>query len=370
MMHTRRNFAILVVIVIALIAAALFAGQQVSRQTIIDSDSLIVADSYHLTGEAEGDLVVLASEIVLEPGSHVSGNAALIGGTISIHGAIGGDLSAIGEKLTLEAGGLVEGDASLMAEETSLAGSIGGDLLVHGDSLALAPDTTVGGSFTSCAPIVNNGAGISVTACADDGTIEPFASLIALRSPQITVPAAPHPLMTLVGAAIGSVLLVGTTAMAVVVFPLQISRIEEALRTRPQHLGGVGLATYVLAIGITVGVIIALALVPTLGLLLIPVYLIIGLALLGLMAAGLVTLALIVGEWILRRASRTPMPPLIAALVGSMALSAVISTIVLLPFGWMFDALAIGALNSVGLGAALSTRLGTRSLRRTYFVQG
>ncbi len=370
MMHTRRNFAILAAIVIALIALALIAGQQVSRQTIIDSDHLIITDSYRLTGETDGDLVVIASSIVLEPGSRVSGDASLIGGTISVQGTIDGDLSAIGEKLTLETGASVDGDAALMIEESSLAGSIGGDLLVHGDSVALASDVSVGGSFTPCAPTVDNSANITLTACNDEGTIEPFASLIALRNPQVAIAGVINPLMMLAVAAIGSVLLVGTTAVAVVVFPHQISRIEEALRTRPRSLGGVGLATYALAIGITVGVIIALAIVPPLGLLLIPVYLIIGLALFGLMAAGLVTLALIVGEWILRRTSTTPTPPLIAALVGSVALSAVISTILLLPFGWLFDALAIGALNSVGLGAALSTRLGTRSLRRTYFVQG
>lgn len=370
MMHTRRNFAILAAIVIALIALGWIARQQVSQQTIVDSDNLIITNSYRLTGETNGDLVVVASEIVLEPGSHVSGDASLIGGTISVFGTVGGDLSAIGEKLTLDAGASVGGDVALMIEETNLAGSIGGDLFVHGDSVALAPDVTIGGSFTPCAASIDNSAGIDLTACDDEGTIEPFASLIALRNPQVSVSGAFTPLMALAVAVIGSVLLVGATALGVVVFPHQISRIEEALRTRPRSLGGVGLATYALALGITVAVIIALAIVPPLGLLLIPVYLIIGLALLGLMAAGLVTLALIVGEWILRRMSTTPTPPLIAALVGSVALSAVISTILLLPFGWLFDALAIGAINSVGLGAALSTRLGTRSLRRTYFIQG
>ena len=153
-------------------------------------------------------------------------------------------------------------------------------------------------------------------------------------------------------------------------FPRQISHIEEAIRTRPRNLVSAGLATFLLLIGLSAALVLALALLPPLGLVLLPLYALLGLGLLVLTIAGLVTLSLVIGDWLVKRAARAPAPPLIAAAVGSLAMAIVLTVLALLPFGLIISLLSIAAVSSLGVGAALLTRMGTRPLRRSYFVQG
>jgi len=169
---------------------------------------------------------------------------------------------------------------------------------------------------------------------------------------------------------LGTLALTGMSALLVTFFPRQISHIEEAMRARPRRFGGVGIAAYGLAIGVFFALLLLLAILPPLGLLLIPVFLILSLLLFGLSVTGLVTLAVMLGDWLLRHTSKVPTPPLIAAVIGSILLSMGLAGIALLPFGVPISAVLFGAISSVGLGAALFTRIGTRPVGRTYFVQG
>jgi hypothetical protein len=167
-----------------------------------------------------------------------------------------------------------------------------------------------------------------------------------------------------------SLTLSGIGALAVAAFPRQFSTIEEAILTMPRRVGQTGFLVFLLAIGVTAAVVIVLAAAPPLGLVLLPVFVIAAIVFLGMTVTGWVSVALIAGNWLLRRSSGNLVPPLIATAVGSVLLFLLWHVLTLLPFGVLVVLLAMAVLGSVGLGAALTTRMGTRTVRRRYFVQG
>ena len=370
-----RNLLIIVVIFVAVLALAFVIRQALNGVRVIDDRNVIFTDLYTFDGVVEGDLVVVAREITLESSARIAGSASLIGSTITVHGRIAEDLTVLGETVSLSADAAVAGDVSLMGSDTYVAGAVGGTLLVNSTTAAFAPDFASLGAVTTCADEIIYAGAIEFAPCPEDEAIKPFEPLIALRSatpPDLSALAdlsALDPLVSFLSIAVWSITLTGIATIAVTAFPRQISHIEDAVRARPSRVGGVGIATYGLMVGITLALITLLAVLPPLGLILLPVYLILLIVLIALVLSSLVTLALVVGDLIMRRTTSAT-PPMVAAVVGSLVLSAGMALLLVLPFGWLFDVLVIGAVSSVGVGAALITRMGTRPLTRPHFVQG
>ena len=115
---------------------------------------------------------------------------------------------------------------------------------------------------------------------------------------------------------------------------------------------------------------LVLAKLPVLGLLLLPVGLIAGVVVFGMVLTGWIALALLLGDWLVRRLVRHTLPPLITVVLGSAALFVLWHILALVPFGSLAGLAVMLLLGAVGLGATLSTVMGTRSMRRSYFVQG
>ncbi len=263
----------------------------------------------------------------MDDSSRVIGSAALVGDTIRVSGQVGGDLTALGSTLLIDPTTHVAGQASLVGTNVTLSGQIDGELYVSGETLTILPDTQVNGTLNACVKSIKDGRQNPAELSCNHENFAPFTALIALRNSAVRDTAGTmiqiSPASALVLAIFGTVILAGTSALAVTLFPRQISHIEEALRARPRGFGGVGIAVYALMIGLFLVMIFVLAVVPPLGLLLIPLFLIFGLLLGILSLAGLITLALMLGDWVLRRrAARPGTPPLIAALVGSVIISA------------------------------------------------
>jgi hypothetical protein len=311
--------------------------------------------------------------VSLDADSRVAGNTSLLGDTLNVAGMVEGDLNALGGRLTIGEQARIGKNANLMGTEVVFGGSVAGDLHITADHVTLLASARISGVIDICSDnVIDQRVDAPTPACINDG-FDPFAALIALRETSLggaTLGARIDTLATLGITIVGMVILTGISALLVTFFPRQISHIEEAMRARPRSFGGVGIATYALALGIFFALILLLAVVPPLGLLLVPVFLILLLLLLILTLTGLVTAVIMFGDWLLRRASKLPSPPLIAAVVGSLALSLSLAVVALLPFGFAISFLLLGALSSVGLGASLSTRIGTRPVGRTYFVQG
>ncbi len=373
----RRSWGFFIVLLAAVIAAGLLLRGWLASLSVPNFEGVFFTSSFNLAEHrVDGDLVVMAEVIVLPPNSTLEGNAALVGSFISIEGAqVSGDLTVVGEVINVTEQAAITGSASLLGDMILFSGTVEGDLRVTGDRLTLAPGARVNGHVYACVEKLQiQAADIRVRDCDARTALAPFSALIALReeglalSPLLPsqVPAA----LLLATFALTSLLLAGLTTLTVTLFPRQISLIEDAVRARPRSLAGAGLAVFLLAAGLSAGLLVLLAVLPPLGLLLVPLYVMGGLLLLVLVAAGLVTLALMLGDWLLRPIMRVPPPPLVAAAVGSLALSLAFLGLGLLPYGYVISPLLLVLVSSAGLGAALFTRLGTRSLRRSYFVQG
>ena len=369
-MRTSRNFLVFAAAVILVLGLSVFLRPQVARHTAPDNNVIFQQD-YWLASIHPGDLVVLGETLFLAGESRVQGSAALIADTVRVSGVIDGDLTAIGQTIIVEETARITGNASLMGENLTIAGQIDGNVVVNGGSLTIDPGARLAGTISTCVGAVTSPQEIPI-ACTSPG-IEPFAPFIALRNsalPETFLSAGVSSVEMLVATVFGALALIGTSVLGVTFFPRQISHIEEAMRARPRSFGGVGIAVYALLIGLFFALTFLLAVFPPLGLILVPVFLLLGLALLLFSLSGLVTLAVILGDWLLNRSARVPQPPLVAAVAGSVALSALVAVVALLPFGLVISFLLLGLFCSVGLGASIFTRVGTRPVGRTYFVQG
>jgi hypothetical protein len=166
----------------------------------------------------------------------------------------------------------------------------------------------------------------------------------------------------------GSLAFSGLAILAVVVFPRQISHIEEAIQLHAPRLGGIGLLLFLFAIGVTFAVAVVVSIIPPLAIILVPLYLVAALIFLGMMLAGWITITLLCGQLLLRRFN-LKLPPLVMVVVGNIALAIVWHVLMLIPFLQPLAGLLVIALVAVGLGATAVTRLGTRPMHRSYLIQ-
>jgi hypothetical protein len=374
MMRPHRNRLIFVLAVVGLlILGMLLRPHAVQRAT--PDDNVIFTSDYFLPGVHDDDLVVVGSSITLDTGSHVSGDTSLAGQNLSVAGQIDGNLTLFGEELVVLESAQINGDASIAGKNVTIDGTISGDLLVNGASLTIHPNARIDGDLSFCGGQINDQRANAVSPECTTPLIDPFAQLIALRNGQFDGSSLGFasqfaPVGALVFAVLGTLVLTGASALGVTFFPRQVSHIEEAMRARPRSFVSVGIATYALIIGLFFALTFLLAIFPPLGFLLIPIFLIVGLVLLLLSLSGLVTAAVILGDALLRRVSQVPQLPLIAAVAGSLTLSSGLVLVSLLPFGFFFSLALLVLVSSVGLGASLFTRMGTRPVGRTYFIQG
>lgn len=368
MMGTGRKLAILGVMVVGVVWLGRGIGWRVFERPLLDSDHIIItpSDTYRLARAIDKPLVVVADEVALDGDSQLAGDSALIGETITVAGQVNGNLTLMGESLAIS--GHVVGDASLIGTQTVVDGQVDGDLTVVGERLSIAHDARINGKIVACVD--------SLSDARPDGQIQPcgeseaFGAFTTALWGDGTLWNAGFSTVALAVSAFTSLLLSGAAALAVAIFPRQISYIEEAILTAPRRLGQTGFMTLLLAMGVTVALVVALAVIPPVGLVLLPVYALAGLAFLGMTVTGWITIALIVGNWLLRRVSRALLPPLITVVIGSIALFVLWHVLAVIPFGALAALLAMTVLGCVGLGAVVGTRLGTRSVQRRYFVQG
>lgn len=376
-MRNRRGLLVLLLATIALLVVAYLARQRVVTRPLVDGRSVVAQQKYTLIGDTHDDLVVWAETIQLENGHTVGGDASLIGSNISVDSAVSGDLTAMGSSISLGPDAVVRGDATLMGGAVTLDGNVRGDLTITTKKLIIAPDAQLSGDIFACANQVDDSraAPTKLRACAEAPS-SPALSAVATLGRQgfgaIPGGALRMGAIGIIGSLLLSVALCGLATLAVTVFPLQISHIEEAVRTRPGSLIWSGLTVLLAVIGVTSAFVVLLAALPPLGILLLPLAIILCLLFFGASLAGVVTLTMVFGDWLLSRMGHGPYPypPLVTAAVGSVTLVLALHLIALIPYGGLLGLLAFGALLMFGAGAALSTRLGTRPSRRSYFVQG
>jgi len=376
-MRKRRGLLFLLLATIVLLFVANFARQRVLSRPVVDGEKVVAQQSYTLTGSTSDDLVVWAENVHLDAGASVQGDASLIGETINVDSAVEGDLTAMGSSVTVGPDAVIQGDALLVGNMVLLGGRIDGDLTVTSKKLVIQPGAQLTGDVYSCADSVtdNRANAAKPLTCMEAPNSPALSALTTLgRNGLNFVPGGAQSMgaISLVGSLILSLLLCGLATLAVTIFPRQISHIEEAVRTKPGNLVVSAVIAALVLVGLCSALVVLVATLPPLGLVLVPIAGILGLVFLGVSLAGVVTLTLVFGDWLLTRMGRGPYPypPLVTAAVGSVTLVLALHLIALIPYGGLFGLIAFGALLLFGAGASLSTRLGTRSNHRSYFVQG
>jgi cytoskeletal protein CcmA (bactofilin family) len=332
------------------------------QKPIVDGENVLFAPSYQLAKQVDEDLVAVADDIHLEKDAAVNGDVALLGSHVIIDGSIDGDLAVMSESLKLSALASLDGSTMLLVNDVVIDGAIDGDLTIVGDSLTISPAAQIEGNIYACAENITNSLDIEIEPCDVNMSAEDYAFFDALqRGDYSRLFGSDEPITggSLLFVVLTGLALAGISALAVTLFPLHITNMRRAIDRNPAQLAGAGFVTLLLA-GAVVVIFTILVLITPLALILSPFILAGGLLILGMLIAGWVTLALFIGERLIQRSAYTRTPPLVSVAVGGIALFGLWSLIGLLPLGFVVQFIVWVALGTIGLGAALQTRMGTR----------
>ncbi len=269
-----------------------------------------------------------------------------------------GDLVVVAEKASLETQSVVQGDAAITARTVTLNGQIDGDVVIAAERLVLGPEALVRGDLVACARNVERAEGARV----EGDLLEECNSSPNLGVGQLLTHAwlswQASWLLRAGSVFFGALFFGALAALGAVLIPRPLACMAEAIQARPWHAATVGLLTLAIAAGLTV--IYGLSLKLIVPVVFLPVVLL-GWLVLGMLSLlGWIALAAPVGRWVLRRLRHGTHPQMIAAAVGGITLALGLRVwSIFEPVGWPVGLIVLGA-GSLGLGAVLLTRAGTK----------
>jgi cytoskeletal protein CcmA (bactofilin family) len=368
----------------------------------VDEDvSLESGDTIH------GDLGIFDGDLDLAEGGVVNGDVFIANGDADIGGRISGDLAVLDGDLHLTATGVVDGDVFAMGGEQDISGRVRGNLSALFGDMILRGSARVDGDLVVAPGRIEREAGAQVRGDEiRDLRIPdvPFLPESLDRVPELIppdippmpeipeipelpqrppIPARPSPGSSigsffgrLFSAGLLSVLLIGAGAVIVFFWPRATRTVSECIATLPVQSFGLGLLTFLIAAGLEALAVVLMIVIVLIGAVLIGTVILIPLGLLLVllsvlvllpvplvlgagMVLGWVALADLVGQKVLRTARTQAVKPLGTTVVGlliTVPVAAVLWLLSPLCCGWLFVVL----LTSVGLGAVIHTRFGTR----------
>lgn len=367
----RKLLGFAAVILVVLVIGGAASRAVLNRATTNNSDAPIFTSAYNLDGVKSDDLFVIADNAHLLAGSYVKADASLIGRSgVTLNGQVDGDLTVMSGSITMDKGALIKGDAVLIGNSITLDGQIDGDLKIVSENLTINPGATFKGDLDICAShLINEQRGnISVRPCGTNELAGWQSIRTGLFAAQPFTGGFSFAAFVFVG--LITLALAALSGLIVTIFPRRFGQMSEAIRMLPRRASRVGCLTLLMAVMVIglLGVIIAV--LPPVGLVLMPILALFMLPLGILFVVGWMTMALLAGDWLLRRFARRASPPMLTVIAGSLGLYVVWTLLGVLPFGFLLSALVMVLLGAVGLGAAIMTRAGSRSAAPSYFVQG
>lgn len=301
------------------------------RPSGLKDGRVIIGQDFTLkSGEVlDGDLVVIGGAATVEDGARVNGDVVVIGGSLKLDGQATGSTVVIG------------GVASIGEKA-----SVGGDMVTVGGSLQRAAGATiVGDVITNLAP----------------PSMQLPKAPNAPTSPASLVP----PKFEVDFGWPGKVawifilaLLLAILAMCLTLFiHPQLDRVAQAIVNQPVANGGIGLLSIlvsVLAVGVLGLLSLTLILIPVTA----PLALVVLILLVLAWLFGAVALGMEVGDRLMK-AFHAAWAPVLSAGLGTFMLSIAVGTVNLVPCVGLLAVVIIGL---IGLGAAVITQFGTRSV--------
>lgn len=351
------------------------AGEQPDEGRVVWGEDLTLR-----TGDVHaGDLAVIGGDLDLATGSRVLGDLFVSGGSADVDGQVLGALAVVGGNLTLGAEAQVDGDLFFAGGDVDIAGRVRGNLSTLRDDLTLRQSAVVEGDIVTFASSYTREPGAQVWGQDRIAAPAPAPPIpeVSVRPPQPTagsrlIDAVWSVLLTLFVA--GLLIVLGTVIAAIL--PKPINRVRDELKANLALSFGVGLLAWLVAAGLEVVAVLVLAVVTLLAALLmatvilIPVGLVliilspilllpVPLALLAGLVLGWVAMAQQAGRWLLKALKANRASDALSTFVGLVLLTTPLALLWLLKPCCLGFPLAV-LLASMGLGAAVLTRLGSR----------
>jgi cytoskeletal protein CcmA (bactofilin family) len=368
-MQNRRNLVVFTLALIVILLVASIARRWMLPPSVTPPRDVVLTQSYELSGPVDDSLVVVADTIRLNADSRVRGDAALIGrSSVQLDGVIDGDVTVMSDTLEIGKNSRINGDVSFMGSHINVEGGITGNLTAVGQAMVVGTESQITGTVTACVSALDETTALrpeQVHPCSENEALGLFAPLQTLRAGLngMGIPAA-NLLWTLPAA----LALVALAALVVTALPRRFSRIEEAIRTAPGSFARGGCMLTLLALGLGGGLIALLALVPALGLVLLPIGLLLALVVAVMALVGWTTLALLLGNGLLNRQGSPALPPLVSVILGSFILCLLVYVLALVPFGVLVILIGVAGLAVLGLGAMFTTRFSRVRAQQEYAI--
>ncbi len=296
---------------------------------------VVINDHYvlHANETLSGDVTIMARQVELEAGSKVDGILSIIAaGSVVMDGEVDGDLS-------------------ILAASTHLGKSfrLSGDLSVCSREYVLDPAATISGSQN--------------TGCNQLGSVLGGVTRSSDGSSKISLPffgGSNDSLITrLFRVIVTACALAALAALAVAVFPRQINRLSGTAMTSAGTTTVFGFLSLCVALAVTILYLLSMVLTVGLTCLVSPLFGLMWLLIIAGLLAGWIAVSVPVGKMILYRLHMSP-TPMVAAAVGTLALTLVQGFLSLIPCINLLGLLLLIILGSTGFGSSLLTRFGTR----------
>jgi Na+-transporting methylmalonyl-CoA/oxaloacetate decarboxylase gamma subunit len=276
-----------------------------------------------------------------------------------------GDLTIFGGNTTIEAGAVVTGDLTMMGGNVTLAGTVKGNVVTFGGSLDLQATSVVEGNLVRSGGSVSTEEGYEVQGSETtgfegdfnfDGLPVPIPVPDFVEVPSVRYGPFDYAVSLVWGVftSFGLALVAGLLAVVTMLFlPDQTTRVTAAIGSAPMLSGGVGLLTLLAVpiVAVVVALTICLAPFSLIGLLVYALALFFGWLAFGILFGDRLASAL---KWPL-------LSPVLSAALGTFIITLLVNGINLFPgVGGFFSFLAWLVVASIGLGAVVLTRFGTR----------
>ena len=269
-----------------------------------------------------------------------------------------GDLVVVAQNVSLEAQSTVGGDAAITARNVEIDGTVEGDAVIVAERLTLGPEAELRGDVVACARTFERADGARIFGeVIEECSNPPNVGLEQLLTDAWLSWQASW-LLRASSVVLSALFFGALAALGTVLIPRPLACMARTIQRRPWQAGGVGLLTLAIAGGLTV--LYGLSLKLIVPVVLLPAVLL-GWLVLGMLSLlGWIAWAAPVGQWVFYRLRRGTQPQMIAAAVGGVVLALALRVWSIFGFvGWLAGLISLGV-GSVGLGAVLLTRAGTR----------
>ncbi len=273
-----------------------------------------------------------------------------------------GDRLLVAEKISLASGSAINGDLTLIGSQVNLDAQIDGDTVVVADELNIGDTARIQGDMIVCANTIKRsdsaliageykqecsaGSQISVTNALETG-LDNWRTTLFFR---------------LGGLVTGMLFFGALAALSTTLLTRPLYLMSTSARRTPLTTGAVGLLTLLIVAGLSLVYLFSLALV--LPLILLPFMLLVWLMVGLLILLGGVALADPIGAFVFHLAGTDDQPRMVTAGVGGMLLMLLVQVWGLFWLTAWVGVLMAVVLGSVGLGAVVLTRAGSRPFPR------